>query len=561
MKINLQRLATLLSSKDVSVYMGNNQTAYTDGKSIYLPHLVLDKERDFEKMRGYIDHEIGHVRFSRFGIPRNIVLNNLEASIAKMLEETYVEYRNSLSRPGTLINLRRLNEVLVEEGAFVTPKIAEVGLENVIVSYCLTFPLFKILRNKSLENTVRETRRQLVSTLDLQTVERVEKLLLKVKKNKSTNSNERLAKEIVKKLLLSSPKHPEGSEQSEGSEEAEGSEQSEGSEEAKGSEQSEGSEEAKGSEQSEGSEEAEGSEQSEGSDGSQDLKINPDKEIEVKNLSEILQQNINNLPESSNNKLGRMNKTPAYQTQVRIDKRRNGRLFDKSRNKIYIAPLASQLKMFLDAETRVKKSRKNTGRKLIQKRLHQHRYDPALFLSQKKGKSLDTAIHILLDISGSMDHKMKEAVDTMGIVSYALNTIPSVKFAVSAFPYHDQEQGVLIKDFQEPTQRIAEARLESNGSTPLSDAYISILPGLLNRPEKRKVIFIVSDGGPDDNVIAKDLIRSSSNMVESYLLGIGLHDAIYQHFIKGTFNGYCNIDDIKKLPQKIIEMMRYALVE
>ena len=513
MKINLQRLATLLSSKDVSVYMGNNQTAYTDGKSIYLPHLVLDKERDFEKMRGYIDHEIGHVRFSRFGIPRNIVLNNLEASIAKMLEETYVEYRNSLSRPGTLINLRRLNEVLVEEGAFVTPKIAEVGLENVIVSYCLTFPLFKILRNKSLENTVRETRRQLVSTLDLQTVERVEKLLLKVKKNKSTNSNERLAKEIVKKLLLSSPKHPEGSEQSEGS------------------------------------------------DGSQDLKINPDKEIEVKNLSEILQQNINNLPESSNNKLGRMNKTPAYQTQVRIDKRRNGRLFDKSRNKIYIAPLASQLKMFLDAETRVKKSRKNTGRKLIQKRLHQHRYDPALFLSQKKGKSLDTAIHILLDISGSMDHKMKEAVDTMGIVSYALNTIPSVKFAVSAFPYHDQEQGVLIKDFQEPTQRIAEARLESNGSTPLSDAYISILPGLLNRPEKRKVIFIVSDGGPDDNVIAKDLIRSSSNMVESYLLGIGLHDAIYQHFIKGTFNGYCNIDDIKKLPQKIIEMMRYALVE
>ena len=113
---SLAIVAAVLGRKNgVKVVVCNDTTARTDGKTIYLPSMGTQElsETVLCKIRGYIDHESAHIRWTDFSVSVDAFLN--------ILEDIRIEQRMMTEYPGSHKNLCKLVEVLVSEGAFGIP--------------------------------------------------------------------------------------------------------------------------------------------------------------------------------------------------------------------------------------------------------------------------------------------------------------------------------------------------------------------------------------------------------------------------------------------------------
>lgn len=72
-----------------------------------------DKENAGLLYRGYIDHEVGHVRFTDFNVPHTF--NAVVRQLANVFEDEYVERRMGALFPGSKINLRDLARTIFTE--------------------------------------------------------------------------------------------------------------------------------------------------------------------------------------------------------------------------------------------------------------------------------------------------------------------------------------------------------------------------------------------------------------------------------------------------------------
>lgn len=106
-------------NKEVSlIFEGDG--ARTDGKEIALPSLPQNMEFSQEEtmvFRGYLDHEAGHVRHTNFEDFRKFRENASEeaGAIHNCLEDMWLEKKVMEEYPGAEKNLRKLTEVMVEE--------------------------------------------------------------------------------------------------------------------------------------------------------------------------------------------------------------------------------------------------------------------------------------------------------------------------------------------------------------------------------------------------------------------------------------------------------------
>lgn len=112
-----------------------------------------------------------------------------------------------------------------------------------------------------------------------------------------------------------------------------------------------------------------------------------------------------------------------------------------------------------------------------------------------EGEGLNTAVHILVDASGSMGGW--EASNALAVI-YALSSALSqyerqgVSFALSAF-----NNNVLdFKSFSAPWPSAKNAlwRYRAAGGTRFTGAVRAVLPDLMARKERRKVLFAITDG-------------------------------------------------------------------
>jgi hypothetical protein len=105
----LPLVASALGSKyGVRVVIGGNQ-ACTDGRTITLPSLPLDMPETFLLLvRGYLDHEAGHIRETDFDALRGARLSPLEHHVWNSIEDWRVERRMAEIFPGCRHNFNRL---------------------------------------------------------------------------------------------------------------------------------------------------------------------------------------------------------------------------------------------------------------------------------------------------------------------------------------------------------------------------------------------------------------------------------------------------------------------
>ena len=185
-------------------------------------------------------------------------------------------------------------------------------------------------------------------------------------------------------------------------------------------------------------------------------------------------------------------------------------------------------------------------------------YDPRLFLKNESVTGLDTAIHILLDISGSMTSRIDLACAACYSVALTLAAIPGISVGVSAFPAdYKEDVTATVSPLLRHGERVVNSfGVEAHGSTPMTEALWWVLGMLSTRPEHRKIVLMVTDGYPDEPETANETIMVAQRMGMD-VLGIGIDALAIISMIPGSEN----ITDIRELAPAMFRILQHTMTE
>jgi nitric oxide reductase activation protein len=187
-----------------------------------------------------------------------------------------------------------------------------------------------------------------------------------------------------------------------------------------------------------------------------------------------------------------------------------------------------------------------------------------VFLRQNRRQAINTAIHILLDASGSMYSCMTLAAQACFAVASALEGIPGTGTAITVFPAdpvqaHNSSDLIgqtvfpLLKHKEKLHGRM---RMTAAGGTPLDSALWWVIQRMHTLSEERKIILIITDGRPDNESETVKAIRTARQAgMEIY--GIGIADAAIMLLLPE--NGMI-VRDIHELAIGMFAMLRKAMV-
>lgn len=189
-----------------------------------------------------------------------------------------------------------------------------------------------------------------------------------------------------------------------------------------------------------------------------------------------------------------------------------------------------------------------------------------VFLRRGELAGVNTAVHILLDASGSMNGAaMTLASQACFAVASALHGIRGISIGVTAFPgekVHDtrEHQGhwSTVAPILRHNQKLHTAfSMSAGGGTPMDAALWWALQQMYPLPEPRKLILLITDGSPDN----KDLALEAIAMVKSFrfeVYGIGIADASIQALLPGRDSRVIN--NITELAPSMFDILQSALI-
>jgi nitric oxide reductase activation protein len=155
--------------------------------------------------------------------------------------------------------------------------------------------------------------------------------------------------------------------------------------------------------------------------------------------------------------------------------------------------------------------------------------DSRVFKRIREKQGIDSAVHILLDCSGSMRKRIKLTTQACHAVASALAAIQGINVAVTAFPAgtsldggNSNPQGPTVCPILAHGERMHSSfSMSAAGCTPLGEALWWLLQQMLPLSESRKIILILTDGDPDSFSMARKAIEDGRHAgVEIYGLGI-----------------------------------------
>lgn len=184
-----------------------------------------------------------------------------------------------------------------------------------------------------------------------------------------------------------------------------------------------------------------------------------------------------------------------------------------------------------------------------------------IFEKRVETKAVDTAVHVLLDLSGSMLGREEVSIaSALGIVM-ALTRIPHVSPALSVL-----QNNAFRSVIPHGTRRIENyegfvGKLSAYGGTPLATAIGKSAFALSRTRANRHVLMVLTDGQPNEYeaASARLLIRE---LEESDVDVVGIGIELYSNDRKEMatyFKNFVDVKDVKDLPEKLFECARTFL--
>lgn len=186
--------------------------------------------------------------------------------------------------------------------------------------------------------------------------------------------------------------------------------------------------------------------------------------------------------------------------------------------------------------------------------------NPRVFRRSAERQHLNTAVHILLDCSGSMADCMMLANAACYSVASALHRIRGVNVGVTAFPGEwDYNRGNTVNPILRHGQRIhTRFDAQARGGTPMGEAIWWTFQEMHSLKEERKIILVLSDGYPNSVPNTKAAIETVTE--HGYeVLGIGIGE--YGHYILDLIENSRAITTIEELAPAMFGVLQKALTE
>ena len=475
----LPLLASVLGNQyGVTVEIGGSE-AYTDGKTIHLPALPLDSEPELITMiKGYCDHESAHIRETDFEILRKAQLTPFQHNLFNILEDWRVEERLSARYPGCRGNFRLLIQKL-----FGTQKAGDTNpafsILNTILLTVRSWSVDAIIpRRESVAKTMERRYPGLRKVLD--------GILDRMRDScKDTGDCIRYALELEQAILtwgleqksiMESEKKDLGAAQNESVASSNAS--------------------------------LDSLEKAVGALSSDEL---------PRGFGESLAERIELDSPKDRQKQLRVTVTG----QKRLAELPPGQL---SRIERQTAGLGFRLQGFMQAQKWLPVMPGARGR-FFSSLCHRLAVgNSRVFVKNGFRESPNTAVHILLDSSGSMtDSGLMLANAVCYAVGKALQGISGVNLGITAFPGANRAKrgttvAPVLRHGEKLTARFPEI---AYGMTPMAESLWWVMQQMCLLHESRKIILIITDGEPDSIPAAQEVLRQAQKKgFECYGLGI-----------------------------------------
>jgi len=517
---SLPMVASVLGRKyGVKVVIGG-KGAYTDGNTIHLPALPLEcSETLIGLARGYIDHEAAHIRETRFDWLRLANLTPLEMHVWNTFEDWRVEHRLVKLFPGCRSNFNWLIQHLFGD----TSKKAEDPAIAILNWLLLSVRSWDV----SSLNEQRDDVGYFIEAHYPGLLVRLNHVLEKVRMYcDSTQDCILYAREIVSILREKTSSQPP--------------------------------------------------QIGDSKTGRSTKNGKPDgvpSEVAKRMLESLLSVDENELPFDLGDRLAdSLNReTPQDLTESLRVARLGTKMTkpidaeDAAVTKRASNALRTQLQGLLQSEVLTRTKIGRHGR-LDARQLHRLSVANArVFRRDGRKAGVNTAVHILLDCSGSMRRRIKLTTQVCHAVASALNAVDGISVGVTAFPAgsptdggNGNDQGPTICPILAHGERMHDNfAVNATGCTPLGEALWWTLQQIVPLSKSRKIVLVLTDGDPDSFTVALDAIKEGRHFgVEIYGLGI-MSEAI----TKLLPDHSRTINDLSDLAPAMFGMLRSALIK
>ncbi|ATD23836.1 TPA: VWA domain-containing protein [Vibrio cholerae] len=523
------------------------QDAFTDGERIVIPTANPDDPHYQQIAWGYLAHEAAHIRHTNFDMVQKASSKPIRKALLNIIEDIRIENELAKDYPGTRRSISQVIEYMVDTQQMCVPEQLEPA------SNLQAWLLFRLrchfLGQKALTPLYQAVDERVRQLFPAAAMSRLSAMLTAVPSLGSTGEVLKLVDAIV--AMLEEESRPPQDESDADSGNDIGQDSSNDSNSSSDSQTPETGSSATGDAaetgDSDNSDQADNLRQALEASAAQ---FEPDTFAQV---AEVLSEQAE----------GHQGVTPLSLPQAEHAMLGDEAILTLSASES--AQIRARLRGMVQSSQDNRNHAKRHGLRVATHRLAASQAgESRLFIQRQPRIAPNAAVHLLVDISGSMGKPIGEgnrkyfhvANEAALALAMALEGIPGVVPAVSYFPGIHQEVSIALLPKQSVRHRAACFDQKPRGCTPMAQAMWFAANSLLAQKQKRKLMIVLTDGDPDDWAATHDIVdRCRRSGFE--LLGIGIQTRSVERFFPQSIV----INDVKDLKRELFEVTQQLLIQ
>ncbi|MCT0064692.1 VWA domain-containing protein [Proteus mirabilis] len=523
------------------------QDAFTDGERIVIPTANPDDPHYQQIAWGYLAHEAAHIRHTNFDMVQKASSKPIRKALLNIIEDVRIENKLAKDYPGTRRSISQVIEYMVDTQQMCVPEQLEPA------SNLQAWLLFRLrchfLGQKALTPLYQAVDERVRQLFPAAAMSRLSAMLTAVPSLASTGEVLKLVDAIV--AMLEDESRPPQDESDADSGNDIGQDASNDSNNSSDSQTPEADSSAMGDAaetgDSDNSDQADNLRQALEASAAQ---FEPDTFAQV---AEVLSEQAE----------GHQGVTPLSLPQAEQAMLGDEAILTLSASES--AQIRARLRGMVQSSQDNRNHAKRHGLRVATHRLAASQAgESRLFIQRQPRIAPNAAVHLLVDISGSMGKPIGEgnrkyfhvANEAALALAMALEGIPGVVPAVSYFPGIHQEVSIALLPKQSVRHRAACFDQKPRGCTPMAQAMWFAANSLLAQKQKRKLMIVLTDGDPDDWAATHDIVdRCRRSGFE--LLGIGIQTRSVEKFFPQSIV----INDVKDLKRELFEVTQQLLIQ
>ncbi|MBY7817004.1 VWA domain-containing protein [Vibrio fluvialis] len=523
------------------------QDAFTDGERIVIPTANPDDPHYQQIAWGYLAHEAAHIRHTNFDMVKKASSKPIRKALLNIIEDVRIENELAKDYPGTRRSISQVIEYMVDTQQMCVPEQPEPA------SNLQAWLLFRLrchfLGQKALTPLYQAVDERVRQLFPAAAMSRLSAMLTAVPSLASTGEVLKLVDAIVA-MLEEESRPPQDESDADGGDDI-GQDASNDSNSSSDSQTPETGSSVTGdaaeTSDSDNSDQADNLRQALEASGAQ---FEPDTFAQV---AEVLSEQAE----------GHQGVTPLSLPQAEQAMLGDEAILTLSASES--AQIRARLRGMVQSSQDNRDHAKRHGLRVATHRLAASQAgESRLFIQRQPRIAPNAAVHLLVDISGSMGKPIGEgnrkyfhvANEAALALAMALEGIPGVVPAVSYFPGIHQEVSIALLPKQSVRHRAACFDQKPRGCTPMAQAMWFAANSLLAQKQKRKLMIVLTDGDPDDWAATHDIVdRCRRSGFE--LLGIGIQTRSVEKFFPQSIV----INDVKDLKRELFEVTQQLLIQ